>query len=100
MPADPGQPDGPRKDLTKTVLVSTAEPCPMCATCAIFSGVMGVAYGTSVEFLMAHPPTRHPIRMSMPQVVAAGPRPDLPVVGGVLREQTDQLFMPAHRGVL
>ena len=93
-PADPKKPDGPRKDLTKTFLVSTAEPCPMCATCAIFSGVMGVAYGTSLEFLMTHPCTRNPIRISMPQVVAAGPRPDMPVVGGVLRKQTDLLFMP------
>lgn len=95
MPADPKKPDGPRKDLTKTVLVTTAEPCPMCASCALFSGVTGVAYGTSLEFLIANPPglTRKPIRISMPQVVAAfGPHPPIPVVGGVLHELTDPLF--------
>ena len=83
-------PDG--EALHKTVLVTTAEPCPMCATCAIFSRVAGVAYGTSLEFLMQHPPTRMPIRISMPQVVAAGPLPKMPVVGGVLRDETDPLF--------
>ncbi len=83
----------PGNDLTKTVLVTTAEPCTMCATCAIFSRVAGVAYGTSLEFLIKHPPTRMPIRISMPQVVAAGPLPKMPVVGGVLHEETDPLFM-------
>ncbi|WP_160311144.1 nucleoside deaminase [Streptacidiphilus anmyonensis] len=84
-------PDG--EALHKTVLVTTAEPCPMCATCAIFSRVAGVAYGTSLEFLIGHPPTRMPIRISMPQVVATGPLPNMPVVGGVLHEETDPLFM-------
>lgn len=83
-------PDGDA--LQKTVLVSTAEPCPMCATCAIFSRLAGVAYGTSLKFLIDHPPTRMPIRISMPQVVATGPLPKMPVVGGVLREETDPLF--------
>ncbi|MEY9887832.1 tRNA(Arg) A34 adenosine deaminase TadA [Catenulispora sp. MAP12-49] len=83
-------PDGDA--LQKTVLVTTGEPCPMCATCAIFSRVAGVAYGTSLEFLMQHPPTRMPIRISMPQVVATGPTPNMPVVGGVLCEETDPLF--------
>jgi tRNA(Arg) A34 adenosine deaminase TadA len=83
-------PDG--EALRKTVLVTTAEPCPMCATCAIFSRVAGVAYGTSLEFLIEHPPTRMPIRISMPQIVAAGPVSKMPVVGGVLREETDPLF--------
>ena len=93
MPADPKDPDGPRKDLKKTVLVTTAEPCPMCATCAIFADVAGTAYGTSLEFLMAHPPDRNPIRISMPQVVAAfRPHKPMPVVGGVLHEKTDPLF--------
>jgi tRNA(Arg) A34 adenosine deaminase TadA len=82
-----------------TVLVSTAEPCPMCATCAVFARVAGVAYGTSLEFLMAQPNNKVP-RISMPQVVATGPLtapPDnpktrMPVVGGVLHEETDRLF--------
>jgi tRNA(Arg) A34 adenosine deaminase TadA len=80
---------------SSTVLVSTAEPCPMCATCAVFARVAGVAYGTSLEFLMAQPGNTVP-RISMPQVVATlppgDPRTTMPVVGGVLHELTDQLF--------
>ncbi|MER7772304.1 deaminase [Kitasatospora sp. NPDC096140] len=78
-----------------TVLVTTAEPCPMCATCAVFARVAGVAYGTSLEFLMAQPGNTVP-RISMPQVVATlppgDPRTRMPVVGGVLHEETDPLF--------
>ena len=80
---------------SSTVLVTTAEPCPMCATCALFARVAGVAYGTSLEFLMAQPGNTVP-RISMPQVVATlppqDPRTKTPVVGGVLHEETDQLF--------
>jgi tRNA(Arg) A34 adenosine deaminase TadA len=82
-----------------TVLVTTAEPCPMCATCAVFARVAGVAYGTSLKFLIAQPGNKVP-RISMPQVVATGPptapvgnpKTRMPVVGGVLHELTDRLF--------
>jgi tRNA(Arg) A34 adenosine deaminase TadA len=82
-----------------TVLVTTAEPCPMCATCAVFARVAGVAYGTSLEFLIAQPNNKVP-KISMPQVVATGPltapvdnpMARMPVVGGVLHELTDRLF--------
>ncbi|MEY9887831.1 tRNA(Arg) A34 adenosine deaminase TadA [Catenulispora sp. MAP12-49] len=80
---------------SSTILVTTAEPCSMCATCALFARVAGVAYGTSLEFLMAQPGNTVP-RISMPQVVAtlppSDPRISTPVVGGVLHEETDQLF--------
>lgn len=80
---------------SSTVLVSTAEPCPMCATCALFARVAGVAYGTSLQFLIAQPGNTVP-RISMPQVVATLPPQDprfkTPVVGGVLHEETDKLF--------
>ena len=81
------------------IVAEAAEPCPMCATCAVFARVAGVAYGTSLEFLMAQPNNRVP-RISMPQVVATGPltlpagnpKSRMPVVGGVLHKLTDQLF--------
>jgi tRNA(Arg) A34 adenosine deaminase TadA len=77
-------------DLTKTVLVTTGESCPMCATCAIYSRVAGVAYGTSLEFFIKL--GRPSIRISQPRVVAASPF-KMPVVGGVLHKETDPLFL-------
>lgn len=78
--------------LKNTVLVTTAESCPMCATCAIWAGVAGVAYGTSLEFLIKS--GRGSIRLSQPEVVAAAP-PELrmPIVGDVLHRETDPLFV-------
>jgi len=82
---------GDFRAASKTVLVTTAEPCPMCATCAVFARVKGVVYGTSLEFLMAQPNNTVP-RISMPQVVYTAPIDKIPVVGGVLHEETDPLF--------
>jgi tRNA(Arg) A34 adenosine deaminase TadA len=80
-------------NLKNTVLVTTAESCPMCAACAIYVHVAGVAYGTSLEFLINV--GRGSIRISQAQVVAAGPV-KMPVVGGVLHKETDPLFTPSH----
>ena len=37
------------RDLTGCVLVSTHEPCPMCATAVIWSGISEIAYGYSIR---------------------------------------------------
>lgn len=37
------------RDLTGCVLVTTHEPCPMCATAVIWSGITGIAYGYSIK---------------------------------------------------
>lgn len=76
-------------DLSRTVLVTTAESCPMCASCAVWSRVAGVAYGTPIEYLVEQGFSQ--IRISQPQVVAAGFVP-MPVVGNVHRSLTDPLY--------
>jgi tRNA(Arg) A34 adenosine deaminase TadA len=76
-------------DFARTVLVTSAESCPMCASCAVWAGVAGVAYGSSIAYLVAHGWDQ--IRITQPTVVARGFVP-MPVVGGVLREATDPLY--------
>jgi tRNA(Arg) A34 adenosine deaminase TadA len=76
-------------DFSSTVLVTSAESCPMCAACAVWAGVAGVAYGSSIAFLIRN--GWEQIRITQPTVVARGFVP-MPVVGGVLRSATDPLY--------
>jgi len=73
-------------DFSRTVLVTSAESCPMCAA---WAGVAGVAYGSSIAFLIRHGWDQ--ISITQPTVVARGFVP-MPVVGGVLRSATDPLY--------
>jgi len=37
------------KNLSKCMIVSTHEPCPMCSSAIVWSGIVEVAYGYSIE---------------------------------------------------
>ena len=41
------------RDLSGCILVSTHEPCPMCATGMLWSGISEVAYGCSIKEAIA-----------------------------------------------
>jgi tRNA(Arg) A34 adenosine deaminase TadA len=77
--------------LSKAVLVTTAESCPMCASAAVWARVAGVVYGTPIQFLIDS--GFNQIRIGQPQVVAAGFVP-MPVIGGFMRHLTDTLYSP------
>ena len=77
-------------DLTKTVLVTTAECCSMCATCAVWAGVAGVAYGTSIPSVLKFGWQQPNIRLQ--EVVDRAGFNQMPVVGGILSEETDVLY--------
>lgn len=76
-------------DLTSTLLITTAESCAMCAACAVWAGVQGVVYGTSIAFLKQS--GWEQLDITQPQIVATSWL-SMPVVGGYLREVTDPLY--------
>ena len=87
----------PEVDWGRTVLYTTAEPCPMCSGAIVWSGIPRVVYGTSIGTLK---------RLGLPQI-------DLPceevsrrssfggfeALGGVLEEECDALFEEMSRRV-
>jgi tRNA(Arg) A34 adenosine deaminase TadA len=91
--------------LPGAVLYSTVEPCPMCASAAVWAKMDGVVFGVSqddvVEFAQSHATetlTWRQIRIPVEAVLAAG-TPRLWVEAGVLREECLALLeLTASRG--
>lgn len=83
-------------DLARTVLITTAESCPMCAACAVWAGVAGVAYGTSIPDLIRFGWGQIAIRQT--EVVARSTFNRMPILCGVLREETDRLYAAGPPG--
>lgn len=82
-------------DLTSTFLITTAESCAMCAACAVWAGVQGVVYGTSIAFLKQS--GWEQLDITQPQIVATSWL-SMPVIGGYLREVTDPLYSDGPPG--
>ncbi len=76
-------------DLTGALLISTCEPCPMCAGLAVWSGVTTIMYGSSIAETAAMGRTR--ILVSARELADRSPRV-VDVVGGVLKAETDALY--------
>ena len=84
-------------DPRTIVLVSTAEPCPMCGTASWWAGVRGIVYGTSIADLMRF--GWHQIDLPVHSLLAcARPPSTLILRGGLLAEETDPLYRPGPRG--
>lgn len=79
-------------DPAHLALVTTAEPCPMCATACWWAGIGVVIYGTSIASL---------IRLGWKQIDVsaaeifsrARPSSRVILIGGVLEEETDKLYV-------
>jgi tRNA(Arg) A34 adenosine deaminase TadA len=86
-----------RLDPRTVVLVSTAEPCPMCASACYWAKVRGVVYGTSIADLLRFGWGQ--IDLAMRDLLAhARPPGPLLVLGGYGTEWTDDLYRPGPRG--
>jgi tRNA(Arg) A34 adenosine deaminase TadA len=77
-------------DLSSLWLVTTAESCPMCAAAEVWSRVLGVVYGTSIEALIGFGWPQ--IDLPQREVMARSLFSHVPVIGGFLRQETDPLY--------
>jgi tRNA(Arg) A34 adenosine deaminase TadA len=83
-------------DPRSIVLVSTAEPCPMCAAACYWAGVHGVVFGTSITDLIRF--GWHQIDLPMQALLAcARPPATLILQGGFLTTLTDPLYRDGPR---
>ena len=74
----------------RLALVTTAEPCPMCMAAILWSGIGGVAFGTSIPFLRGH--GWRQIDIEAMEIVERSDLVPCQVVGGVLEDRCNALF--------
>jgi tRNA(adenine34) deaminase len=87
--------DKPGIDWTALTLYTTAEPCPMCMAAALWAGIPKVVYGSSIPFLTALGGNQIDIRAS--EVARRTGFRQTTVVGGVLEEECNALFLAAKK---
>lgn len=76
-------------DLCGALLVSTCEPCPMCAGLAVWANVTTIVYGSSIEDTAAMGRTR--IMVGAAEIADRSPF-TVEVIGSVLKEECDRLY--------
>jgi tRNA(adenine34) deaminase len=76
-------------------LYTTAEPCPMCMGALVWAGIGGVVYGTSISALEQFGIDQ--IVISAAAVIDAAPFYRGLLLGGVLKSETDALFLNRKR---
>jgi len=84
-------------DLTGCVVVSTHEPCPMCAGALVWARVSEIAYGASIEESKTQGRTL--IGVNCETIVRAAPW-KLTLTGGVLRQECSRLYDDEVRGLI
>ena len=85
----------PEIDGTKLVLYTTAEPCPMCQGAILWSGIETVVFGTSIRFLQMN--GWRQIDILAEEVVRRSPTWKCTLIGGVLEQECNALFLAAAR---
>ncbi len=81
------------RDGTHLALYTTAEPCPMCQSAILWSGIGTVVFGTSIRFLQSH--GWRQIDLQADEVIRRSPFAHCTLVGGILEEQCNALFVAA-----
>ncbi len=83
----------PKFDGSRLSLYSAAEPCPMCQTAILWSGIGTVVYGTSIRSLQKM--GWRQIDILAEEVVRRSPTWLCTLIGGVLEQECDALFASA-----
>lgn len=76
-------------DLCGALLLSTCEPCPMCASLAVWANVTTMIYGSSILDTAAMGRTR--IMVGAAEIAERSPC-TVEVIGGLLKEECDRLY--------
>lgn len=79
-----------RADLCGAILVSTCEPCPMCASLAVWANLTTIVYGVSIEETAQLGRSR--IRVPAAEIVQRSPAV-VEVVGDVLHDECRALYV-------
>lgn len=75
---------------SELVLYTTAEPCPMCMSAILWSGIQMVVSGTSIRFLQKH--GWRQIDLLAEELVSRSPAWKCTIIGGVLEDECNALF--------
>ncbi|MBD2355096.1 nucleoside deaminase [Tolypothrix sp. FACHB-123] len=78
-----------KPDLTGYTIYTTGEPCPMCATACVWSGVSEIVYGASIQDLISV--NQSQIDISCEEVISKSFR-NIKVTKGILRNECMKLF--------
>jgi len=77
-------------DLCGAILFSTCEPCPMCASLAVWANVTTIVYGISIEETAALGRSR--IQISANEIIARSPC-SIEVIGNLLHDECRPLYV-------
>lgn len=75
----------------KLVLYTTGEPCSMCMSALIWAGIRGVVYASSINGIKASGIEQ--ISISARQVKKSSKFVDVFLLGGILQNETDLMFL-------
>lgn len=78
-----------KPDLTGYTIYTTGEPCPMCATACVWSGISEIIYGASIQDLISV--NQSQIDISCEEVISKSFR-NIKVTKGILRNECLELF--------
>ncbi len=71
------------------IIYTTGEPCPMCATACVWTGLAEIVYGVSIQDLIEL--NQSQVCISCEEIIAKSSK-NIKVTKGVLREECRELF--------
>ena len=83
------------KDWSSMVLYTTGEPCSMCMSALVWAGIGGVVFASSIDGIRRAGIDQ--IGLTARQVAEAAPFYKGLLVGGILADETDRMFMGRQR---
>ena len=79
--------------LTDHILVTSAEPCPMCAGAVFWAGLDTVIFSVSIPRIIALKGRAHQVDLACRDLLAHAPRP-IEVIGPIFEDEGAVVFQP------